>query len=355
MNGKNLIAAACAAVSTTAFAQSSVTLSGVADAAVRYVTSSGRGHVVSLANGGNSTSRIQLRGVEDLGGGLSASFTLESGINLDNGSIAGNFFDRESHVSLNSSTWGSVRLGRDYTSVYRNWGARYDPFNQVGVGLMGNLYNANTNGPIRAAFGTDPNTLVRASNSVQYFIPPIVRGLEATVMYSFDERQPATAGAHKWVGGRVNYNFGSFAVGAATSQVKNSRTAGEHLTDSSVGAVYNAGGMRLSAVVRQASFLASKQRLTTLGFLYITGPHEFKASYGRMDVSGTVGAASVDANDASQVALGYVYKLSKRTALYATAAQIRNKGQAAQVISGGPGVTPGTAITGTEFGLRHAF
>ncbi|MCI3952906.1 MAG: porin, gram-negative type, partial [Burkholderiales bacterium] len=152
MKNRNLILMTCAALSTAALAQSSVTLSGVADVSLRHVRSDGLGSVTSLASGANSTSRIRFAGIEDLGGGLNAAFVLESGINMDNGSIAGNFFDRESHVSLNSKSWGSLRVGRDYTSAYRNWGARYDPMNYVGAGAGGNLVNANSVGPIRDAF-----------------------------------------------------------------------------------------------------------------------------------------------------------------------------------------------------------
>ncbi|MCI3952274.1 MAG: porin, gram-negative type, partial [Burkholderiales bacterium] len=219
----------------------------------------------------------------------------------------------------------------------------------------GNLVNANSVGPIRDAFGTDPNTLVRASNAVQYFIPRLVPGLEATVMIAVDERAGTAANGHRWVGGRVNYEFGPIGLGAATSQVKNSRTAGDHLSDSSMGIVYSASGVRLTAALRKFSFRSSEQRNLILGAKYITGPHEFKATYGSMNISGTVGGVRVDANDASQIAIGYVHHMSKRTALYATAVRLKNEGLAAQVIGGGPGVLRGGSTTGTELGIRHAF
>ena len=72
-------------------------------------SNTGGGSVKSLVSGSNSTSRIIIRGVEDLGGGLSAGFHLEHGILLDTGTAvsATQFWDRRSTVSLDER-----RLGR---------------------------------------------------------------------------------------------------------------------------------------------------------------------------------------------------------------------------------------------------
>jgi predicted porin len=68
---------------TTAFAQSSVTLYGVADAGIEYLSnvpsaSPGGSNQVRMTSGNMSTSRWGLRGVEDLGGGLKAIFELKA-------------------------------------------------------------------------------------------------------------------------------------------------------------------------------------------------------------------------------------------------------------------------------------
>ena len=65
----------------------------------------------------------------------------------------------------------------------------------------------------------------------------------------------------------------------------------------------------------------------------------------RVDLSGRVGTAVIDANDATQFGLGYVHSLSRRTALYATVARIDNKGAATFVVPGGPaGIAGGTHV-----------
>ncbi|MFX7140466.1 porin, partial [Acinetobacter baumannii] len=71
-----------------AYAQSSVTLYGVADVGIEYLSNvpspSGGSNLVRMSSGNMSTSRWGLRGTEDLGGGLKALFELESGFTLDN-------------------------------------------------------------------------------------------------------------------------------------------------------------------------------------------------------------------------------------------------------------------------------
>ena len=78
-----------AIASAPAWAQGSVTLYGVMD--MGYVHESGgvNGASVNKISGGVSTgSRLGFRGVEDLGGGLSAFFNLEMGLLSDTGGLA---------------------------------------------------------------------------------------------------------------------------------------------------------------------------------------------------------------------------------------------------------------------------
>ena len=85
--------------------------------------------------------------------------------------------------------------------------------------------------------------------------------------------------------------------------------------------------------------------------------HEVKASLGQGRPLGQASARRrIDPNDADQLGLGYVYNLSKRTALYGTIAQISNDGAARFVITDGPaGMAGGGTSRGYEAGLRHRF
>ncbi|EHP42469.1 outer membrane protein [Cupriavidus basilensis OR16] len=127
--------AALSALTGVAHAQSSVTLYGVVDANIEYVTNiapatptvnPATGQVTvgpgnnrfALSSGGMSASRWGLRGVEDLGGGTKALFVLESGFGLDDGKSmqGGRLFGRQAFVGLSNSL-GSVTFGRQYTSL----------------------------------------------------------------------------------------------------------------------------------------------------------------------------------------------------------------------------------------------
>src|SRR5918993_3644123 len=111
---KSLVAAAACAAASMACAQSSVTLFGVVDASVTYTTSSGplASSRWQLTNSSNTFSRLGLRGTEDLGGGLAASFWLESGLQNDTG--AGYTTNTNNQVSGISGN-GGLTFGRRST------------------------------------------------------------------------------------------------------------------------------------------------------------------------------------------------------------------------------------------------
>lgn len=122
---KSLLAlAALGAFAGAAQAQSSVTLYGVIDAGVNYVSSvqatakAKGGRQFSLTSGVMQGSRWGVRGTENLGGGLKAIFTLENGFELNNGRHAqgGSEFGRQAFVGL-SGDFGTVTVGRQYDSI----------------------------------------------------------------------------------------------------------------------------------------------------------------------------------------------------------------------------------------------
>jgi predicted porin len=98
-------------------AQSSVTLYGIADVSVRYLSNAdtqGNGRFL-MGPGGMSESRWGIKGVEDLGGGWSTNFKLENRFFLNNGQSDPTMpFFNEAQIGLQSSTYGQVVLGRQY-------------------------------------------------------------------------------------------------------------------------------------------------------------------------------------------------------------------------------------------------
>ncbi|MDZ5456176.1 porin [Azohydromonas lata] len=340
-----------------AWAQSGVTLSGIADSAVRHVRNEDLGGVTSLVSGSNATSRFIFRGTEDLGGGLSAGFHLESGVALDTGAntTANTLFDRRATLSLASKQAGELRLGRDYVPSYTNW-VRFDPFSHVGVAASANFVSATPVGPIKSSFGASPNTTTRTSNAVQWLMPAGWGGLEGGLMWASDENGTAANGQHKVKGARLGYAAGPLVVSGALTRTENNLTTAGHFDDRVIAALYDFGMVRVSLALRRFEQADARQNNVLLGAWIPVGNGEIKASLQRVSFSGSVGAASLDDNHARQLGLGYVHNLSKRTALYGTLSHISNSGALAYAISGGAsGLAAGGSSRGVEFGMRHNF
>jgi predicted porin len=129
----------CSSASIAAHAQSSVTLYGILDAGVEYVTHAakqGSGNLWRLNTGNRINSRWGFTGKEDLGAGLRSIFTLESGFATNNGTLqqGGRLFGRQAFVGLESDTFGAVMAGRQMTPMYRFFLA-LDPLNYSSYGL----------------------------------------------------------------------------------------------------------------------------------------------------------------------------------------------------------------------------
>ena len=118
------LAICCAAAAPLAFAQApaGVTLYGVLDTGIEYVTNvgpTGMGITRMPGNTGSVPSRWGMRGSEDLGNGLRANFNLESGFTPDTGTSGqgGRLFGRQANLGL-SGSWGAVTLGRQSTMLF---------------------------------------------------------------------------------------------------------------------------------------------------------------------------------------------------------------------------------------------
>ena len=366
---KYLIAMAAATAAGAALAQSSVTLFGVVDASVIYTRGSGDGsaHKTQLGNSGNMFSRLGFRGTEDLGGGLSASFWLEMGLQKDSGTgfpsnsnnqASGNgtpgvmSFNRRSTVSL-AGPFGEVRLGRDYVPAFWNT-AIFDPFG-TGGGIGANQIYFSGLGGLVAPTGT------RASNSVGYFLPANLGGFYGQVMYAMGENDstsvlPGTQVSNKHdgqhTGARFGYQSGGLNVAIATGRT---RYVSGDLRVTNLGAAYTFGpslmNLKLTSELYKESKGSTDAKGVLVGFQLPIGPGEIKASYARYRLEPL---NAVREPTTSKLALGYVHNLSKRTAVYGTIARISNKNGATQALAGAI-TRPNRASSGVEFGMRHMF
>jgi len=125
---KSLLAvAAIGAFASAAQAQSSVTVYGIMDAGMsatnRYIAGASTQTQSTAAGGQESSSRLGFKGSEDLGGGRSAIFTAEFGVNVAKNNFSGStnsynnstFDNRQSFVGIKDNALGQVTFGRQYS------------------------------------------------------------------------------------------------------------------------------------------------------------------------------------------------------------------------------------------------
>jgi predicted porin len=362
---KSLIAlAALASFAGLASAQSSVTLFGIVDATLAH----GHGDTsnkTQLTNSGYNSSRLGFRGTEDLGGGMSASFWLEAGMNNDDGRGAatntnnqasggavagigggqGLTFNRRSTVSL-AGGWGELRLGRDYSPQFWNLTV-FDPFGTNGVGTTQTLNSIITG-----------VTAVRASNTIGYFLPGNLGGFYGQAQYYLGENNsnstttvgtPPVTVTNKndgdGYGVRIGFANGPFNVAAAFSRTQ--YAAGD-VHQNNIAGQWDFGVAQAMAEYSSDKNGTVKGTGWLVGGLVPVGAGQVRLAYSRYKTD------AVTTPTAKKWALGYVHNLSKRTALYATYAHVSNEGASAQALNGATTSAGGTS-TGYDFGIRHSF
>ena len=197
---KSLLAlAVLGAYAGVASAQSSVTLYGTLDVNGRYVKADGQNRRLSESTDGINSSQLGFRGVEDLGGGLRAGFTLLSGINPDVGGANAKFWNRRSTVSLFGG-FGEVRLGRDYIPTFWNL-TFFDAFGTNGLG--------GSTTPRQLYGGT------RSDNSIGYFLPANLGGFYGQAMVAAAEGGTTLERPARYIGARFGFAAGPFDVAFA--------------------------------------------------------------------------------------------------------------------------------------------
>ncbi|MEY2622759.1 MAG: hypothetical protein RIT26_2579 [Pseudomonadota bacterium] len=447
------------------------------DASYSRLSATGAGSVTRVqGEGRNESSRLGLRGMEDMGGGWGAGFWLEAGLFVDSGGgqnttsnntsygqtglsnatsnasatpdvvslggLQGITFNRASTVSLIKKEVGEFRMGRDYTPTFWNKTV-FDPFGTVGVGAYTNLTYGTLNKYVAVAPPGNPTPQVRASNSLGLFSNSY-GGFRGQFMYALSEQgtgctdvQAASAGSNadnggnlcqaasgagKYTGLRLTYDEGPLALAVATGQASYPYPTGAAVNtkgavtgyqgsykDTNFAAAYKLRATRLFAqlgsqtfgatsvayasgsnasaapaapaavwtngAVASASFAAGTLDTTArtvknlmFGVTHSIGALTLKGSYGTATLSGGQSTASTDkavANVESgakskQLALGVVYDLSKRTAMYGTMSRLTTSGQNTNASMGfasaaAVGLGGSNTANGIDLGLRHRF
>jgi predicted porin len=280
MQRQLIIATAAALLAGSALAQSSTEIYGRLNLSVERQTVAGDSRTAVEDN----SSRIGFRGTEDLGGGLKVGFVLEHGFNADTGAAAGDFWGRESTLSL-SGNFGTFRFGNMPASEAYFATADYVSMHNHDTGTSADaLYGF-------VAVGALQNTIAYTS--------PTMNGLRLDVQYGLKENSktdnPLSLAA--------NYDAGPLHLGFGYEDYDGNKST-------AIRALYEMGAITVGGYYEKGSG-DTRYNNIRVSAMYTQGVSEFHANYGNRgdtnDISNT---------GANQLTLGYNYNLSKRTKLY---------------------------------------
>ena len=358
-----------AASTSAAWAQSSVTIYGILDGAVRYTTNSGpasnkSASLSQMVGGGMSQSRLGVSVTEDMGGGLKAIANIEHRLLLDSGTSAGGDFWRQAWVGLQSNSFGRITLGRQYnllfdaaTSTFASF--KYSPYIEVFKPEIGMALTA------------------RQNNMVKYLVES--GGLRFEAQVSAGENS-GDIGQGKSMGALVRYAAGSFA--GAYVWLQSEDQGGKKVTAQTMGASWTDGPLYVNMAWAQNKFetgyslagnvtllgsintaiisrnpasaatvatdaAAQVRDLFSAGITYqLTPQFNLGAQVWKGKQVGLVPGRGTGVLDAFAVVADYA--LSKRTDAYVEFDNLRTKGNV--VISNGANTR-----TGYMVGVRHRF
>ena len=378
---KKLIALAIAGLSSTAFAQSNVTISGVLKGGYDSTKISGGTVNGSVNQFSDQASNLIFKGTESLGNGLSAIFQIDARFGIDgfdnnttsgvSGSNVSGFATGNTHVGLKSATFGEIKLGTqdlhyNETERIENGAKSLSQQSLVGRSLLSQVGG-----------GTDtvaPNA-TRAKN-VLFWDSPNWSGFTARVAYSTGDKSDELgtsanvaplainaqeANAYNLVGryenGPIKAGISyydredSAASGAFQPQGKSTKAWGAYAFGGfSIGLAYDQSKLETSATA------FAKRDAWAIPLSYTFGNHGFFATYARAnDVKEQTG--KVNDSDASMYTLGYSYDLSKRTSVGVNYSKISNGTNSNYTFGNIKSASPndGQDISQLYAGIRHAF
>lgn len=386
----------------TAFAQSSLTIYGNADvsldnvhktAGVRLLpgvasTQGTDSTVTRVSPSATSQTSFGFRGVEDLGGGLKASFVLEGQLSHDTGGLSqdGRIFGRQSYVGL-TTPFGEVRLGRQYAPIFystafitgerfgatdlfieggatNNLQVRWD--NQISYwvqagGFTGSIAyspNAGSLGTVSAARGGAVSSanggILGAASAGSENTTNTGRALGAFANYAFSKDFNVTLGLHRNLFGGASFGIYNATANAIPAALLSSYRL-ERYDAANIGAKYTfENGIMIDGAFGQGryDFTTSdghmRLRFFAIGTRIPVNQWTFSAQASQIKF------ANFTKGKDTGVMLGAEYAFSKRTSVFARAVQIRDdEGRTADAgLAGGP-IQGGPDVIATAFGFRE--
>jgi predicted porin len=356
---KSLVALAALAA-TSAFAQFSI--DGNMDVGYQSINYKGN-TVTGIGNNGANTSQINFRGTEDLGGGLKASFRVETDWNTvsnkgNTGSVSSPVTLGEETVAA-ASTFGNGEIRAGIAGGFGSINAGAVNYNTLGTYLTGQPFGTAIGSGFRTLYVNDAQSTsqVRSDNSLMY-VSPSFSGLNVSVYYAGKQTKAAqttasaTASAVKSTsfGGLGAYdmqgttelgmNYVNGPLAASYSSLKQDyKDVGTGTTESTVntlGVNYAMGATKLYFLnqTNKTDTGSTNNRVTTVSIMHTMGAVDLMAQVGGLE-----NAAGLKSN---MTGLGANYNLSKTTNLYFRSESIDDKAGSVQAA-----LTPAT-IKGSD-------
>ncbi len=348
---KKTLVALAALAATSAFAQSSVAITGVVDAGYQSITHTNATKKWSgINNNSVQTSRFDFQGTEDLGGGLKASFWAELDHNPVRSStlnqaasgqaFSGTPFTGQQFVGI-AGGFGDLKLGQPNSPALDIAGGVLQPFGtNLGSGYSGGWGRLGTEAVsgVNTYVGGASGRVIRHSKTALY-TTPTMSGFKAQVEYSFQNDKSATVtsndngyqsiSAH-YSNGPLNASVlsaqaksGAVAAAGTTSAIGAAATAGVLGTNSDVKWTMAGGNYTMGALTGYVGYTTTKATSATatleeskssnVSAKYVMGQVDLLASYITRKSSLT---APTGALESKLTAVGANYNLSKMTTVY---------------------------------------
>lgn len=368
---KTVFALAALAPFAFAQAQSSVTVYGLVDAGISFGDGGGStGRTTRLDSGIGPGSRWGLKGTEDLGEGLSASFTLESGFDSGTGASqqGGLLFGRQGFFGISSNKGWSLTMGRQLSPSnlamaaadamgQTHWGST----SGSGLGTLQSPGAASVQGSGCQGATTRINNSVMGTMSGNGFTGRLLIGMG-------DENSRGTG---KVVNPSITYASGPLTLAAAYTRIRQcapdiAATADpDWQSEVVLGGAYKLGAASLFAGYynfdpSEANKVVGPTTLLNHKMFWL-GAQVPVSSVGTIKAQISQLKQEFTGDDGKGTAIGvtYTHSLSKRTTAYVSTAYLKNNDQAKFGLVGATAVQAADGLglnpRVLSFGVTHSF
>ena len=376
---KNILAIAIAAAVMAPSAFAAATVYGVAHVGMAQQSDVSNGATIagtgtgtaaaagSVTNVLSNSSRLGIKGSEDLGAGLKAVYQMEMAVNMDGETGSSDPFGtglRNTFAGIGGG-FGTVLMGR-HDSPIKMVGRSYDLFGDQ-IGNNRNLLGGGANGAYTTLVdGRHSNVLAYATPTMGGFsgLLAYVPGAGRSNEYMSNDVTNTTTGANTSNASTVKqdawsamagYKAGAF--GASLGYINVDKLNGtDAFTATRLGAEYTFGAAKVVALYQNAKIVDSQDSYGLGGSYKVGAAGTVKAQY---YVASDVKSGKIGAN---MITVGYDHALSKSTTAYVAYAAVDNDTNGrftANMSNGGSGDNT-TAIAGKDnsafsVGLIHNF